>query len=301
MRNDGVPARSMASEMARPSLFHQASSMSSTSRCGISLSLLCRKLRGERSSLRSVISPHVAFTRGASSRNGSRRLTSVRQQSQPLLVIHGLPRYKFLGKHIHSAKESQLDEKLHKIQVSKDQGAGLSHLVANTLEMDWHLGPVKAGTVVMAEVVPFVHEVHLIHNGHGISEIILRTFWVTESVLDPCGDGVDEIHAEKRNQHEHRPNSPIANKDGSEVSVVARHSPEHASSVLFIAPRFKVGVGSKPQDRPNVVREIPQEIEPASSIIADRVASVVGSAVLSMVETHMSGPAQFRNVAIKVP
>src|SRR6266566_800973 len=226
---------------------------------------------------------------------------TLRQQGQFLLRIHGLPRDKFLGKHIHSAKEGQLDEKSHKIQVPEDQRASLSHPVADPLEMDWHLGPVEAGTVVMAEVVSLVHEVHLIHNGHGISEIILRTFWVTESVLDPCGDCVDKIHAEKRNQHEHRPNPPIVNKDSSEVSIVARHSPEHASSVLFIAPRFKVGVGSESQDRPNVVREIPQEIESASSIIAHRVPSVVGSAVLSMVETHMSGPAQFRNVPIKVP
>src|SRR5713226_5364162 len=199
MRNDGVPARSMASEMARPSLFHQASSMSSTSRCGISLSLLCRKLRGERSSLRSVISAHVAFTRGASSRNGSRRLTSVRQQSQPLLVIHGLPRYKFLGKHIHSAKESQLDEKPHKIQVPKDQGAGLSHLVANPLKMGRHLGPVQGRSVVMTEVVSFVHEVHLIKDGHGIYKIILWMFRVTEGVLNPRGDCHDRVHGEKRN------------------------------------------------------------------------------------------------------
>src|SRR6266850_7038718 len=142
-----------------------------------------------------------------------------RQQSQSLLVIHGLPRDKFLGKHIHSAKEGQLEEKAHKVQVPEDQRASLSHSPANLLEMDWHVGPVKASAVVMTEVVSFVHEVHLTHNGHGISEIILRTFRVTESVLDPCGDCVDEIHAEKRNQHEHRPNSPIVNKDSSEVSI----------------------------------------------------------------------------------
>src|SRR6267142_786894 len=149
----------------------------------------------------------------------------LRQQSQSLLVIHGLPRDKFLGEHIHSAKEGQLQEKSHKIQVPEDQRAGLSHPVTNPLEVDWHLGPVKAGTVVMAEVVSLVQEVHLTHNGHGISEIIFRTFWVTEGVLDPCGDCVDEIHAEKRDQHEHRPNSPIVNKDSSEVSIVTRHSP----------------------------------------------------------------------------
>jgi hypothetical protein len=43
--------------------------------------------------------------------------------------------------------------------------------------MDRHLGPVKASTVVMAEMVSFVHEVHLMHKSHGIGEIILRTFW----------------------------------------------------------------------------------------------------------------------------
>src|SRR6266851_8915640 len=94
--------------------------------------------------------------------------SSLSQQSQSLLVIHGLPRDKFLGQHIHSTKESQLDEKLHKIQVPKDQGAGLSHLVANPLQMGGHLGPVQARSVVMTEVVSFVHEVHLIKNGHGI-------------------------------------------------------------------------------------------------------------------------------------
>jgi hypothetical protein len=147
------------------------------------------------------------------------------QQSQSLLVIHGFPRDKFLCKHIHSAKEGQLEEKSHEIEVPEDQRASLSHPVAYPLEMDWHLGPVEASTVVMAEVVSFVHEVHLIDKGHGISEKIFGTFWVTESVLHPCGDCVDEIHAEKRNQHEHRPNSPIVNKDSSEVSIVARHSP----------------------------------------------------------------------------
>src|SRR5258708_11449774 len=167
--------------------------------------------------------------------------------------------------------------------------------------MDWHLGPVKASSMVVAQVVSFVQEVHLIHNRHGIRKIILRTFWITESVLDPCGDCVDEIHAEKRNQDEHSPNSPVVNKDRSEVSIVARHSPVHASPVLFIASRFKVGVGSKPQDRPNVVGEIPQEIESARSIVAHVGASVVRSAVLSMVKTHVSRPAQFRTVPIQIP
>jgi len=58
----------------------------------------------------------------ASSRNGSGGLSSTGQESQPLFVIHGLPRDKFLGKHVHPAKKSQLDEKLEKIQVAKDQG-----------------------------------------------------------------------------------------------------------------------------------------------------------------------------------
>lgn len=124
-------------------------------------------------------------TRDGSSRNGSGRLSSVGQQSQPLFVIHGFPGDKFLGEDMHSAKESQLDEKLHKIQVAKDQGAGLSHLVANALQMSGHLGPVQAGSVVMTEVVPFVHEVHVIKDGHGIYKIILGMFRVTEGVLNP--------------------------------------------------------------------------------------------------------------------
>src|ERR1700736_6585608 len=47
--------------------------------------------------------------------NDSRRLSSAGQQGQPLFVIHGRPRDKLFGKHIHPAKKSQLDEKLQKI------------------------------------------------------------------------------------------------------------------------------------------------------------------------------------------
>src|SRR5271165_3569893 len=167
--------------------------------------------------------------------------------------------------------------------------------------MRWHLGPVKAGTVVMAEVVSLVHEVHLVHNRNGIYKIIFGMLWITEGVLHPCGDGIDEIHAQKWNQDEQRPNSPVVDKDSCEVSIVARHSPEHALSVLFIASRSKVGVGSNPQDRPNVVREVPEEIEPAGSVVTHICASVVGSAVLSMVKTHVGGPAQFRSVPVQIP
>src|SRR6266849_1511770 len=134
-----------------------------------------------------------ALSRDASSRSRSRRLSSLRQQSQSLFVIHGLPRDKFFGKHIHSAKQSQLDEKLHKIQVPKDQGAGLSHLVANPLQMSRHLGPVQPRSVVMTEVVSFVHEVHLIKDGHGICKIIFGILRVTEGVLNPGGDCHDEV------------------------------------------------------------------------------------------------------------
>src|SRR5258708_19922333 len=114
----------------------------------------------------------------------------LRQQSQSLLAIHGLPRDKFLGKHIHSVKQGQLEEKSHKIQVPEDQRAGLSHPVTNPLEVDWHLGPVKTGTVVMAEVVSLVQEVHLTHNGHGIRKIIFGTFWATKTVPDPSHDSI---------------------------------------------------------------------------------------------------------------
>src|ERR1700686_1530764 len=99
--------------------------------------------RAKNSKLRRDVAMKVlpqACTRDASSRNRCRGLSSLRQQSQPLFVIHGLPRDKFLSKHIHPAKESQLEEKLHEIQIAKDQGAGLPHLVANPLHMGRHLG-----------------------------------------------------------------------------------------------------------------------------------------------------------------
>lgn len=167
--------------------------------------------------------------------------------------------------------------------------------------MGRHFGPVKPSTVVMAEMVPFVHEVHLIYDRHRIREIVLGMIWITESVLDPCGNCIDEIHAEKRNQDEHGPNSPIVNKDNREIRIVAGHSPEHALSILFVMSRPKVGVGSYSQYRPNVTREVPQEIESARSIVAHVAASVVGSAVLSVVQAHMSRPTQFRSVAIQIP
>jgi hypothetical protein len=46
-----------------------------------------------------------AFARDALSRDHSRRLSSLRQQSQPLFVIQGLRRDQFLGKHIHFSRE----------------------------------------------------------------------------------------------------------------------------------------------------------------------------------------------------
>src|SRR5260370_24306518 len=141
--------------------------------------------QGQRPSLsRGVMTSGAALTWGLS-QSRHPEAGPLRQQGQFLLVIHGLPRDKFLGKDIHSAKDGQLDEKSHKIQIPEHQHASLSHPVANALEMDWHLGPVKAGTVVMAEVVSFVHKVHLIQNGHGISKIIFNMFWVAESVLHP--------------------------------------------------------------------------------------------------------------------
>src|SRR5208283_1630078 len=100
--------------------------------------------------------------------------------------------------------------------------------------MGWHLGPVQARSVVMTEVVSLVHEVHLIQDGHGISEIILGVFRVAEGMLNPCGDCHDEVHEEKRNQHEYDPNSPFVNKDSSEINAVPRYSPQHTFSVLFL-------------------------------------------------------------------
>src|SRR5262249_44731264 len=97
-----------------------------------------------------------------------------------------------------------------------------------------------------------------------------------------------------------RTNSPVVDKNSREVSVVARHSAQHASSVLFVAFRTKIRVGSEPQDRPHVVREIPQEIELAGSIVAHRVAGVVESSVLFVVQTHVSGPAQFRKILVEI-
>src|SRR5712671_1704213 len=128
----------------------------------------------------------------------------------------------------------------------------------NPLEMDRHLGPVQASSVVMTKVVSFVHEVDLIKNGYSMRKVVLGPFRVVKSVLDPCGYCRDEVHAEKRNQHEHDPNSPVVDSDSSEVGTVPRYTPQQASSVLFIATSLKVGVWGNPQNRPNVVREIPQ-------------------------------------------
>src|ERR1700730_18108226 len=166
--------------------------------------------------------------------------------------------------------------------------------------MGRHFGPVQTRSVVMTEMVPFVHEVHLINDCDGIHEIIFGMSRVTESVLNPRGDCHDEVHAEKRNQHEKEPNSPIVNEDSSEIEEVPRHSPQHASLILYIASGFEVRVGNKPQGRPNVVRKIPKEMQPAGSIIANRGDSIVGSAVLFVVEADMNGPTPLGKVSIQI-
>src|SRR5215469_2321394 len=55
MRSHGVPARSITSEMATPSAFHQACSSESPSRYGIAASMLSRNPRGERRRSKSAI------------------------------------------------------------------------------------------------------------------------------------------------------------------------------------------------------------------------------------------------------
>ena len=52
---------------------------------------------------------------------GVLRLGPLQQQRQSLFLLHRLPRNKFLGEHIHSAKQRQLEEKSKKIQVPEDQ------------------------------------------------------------------------------------------------------------------------------------------------------------------------------------
>jgi hypothetical protein len=57
---------------------------------------------------RDVVAVNVlpqAFARDALSRDHSRSLSSLRQQSQPPFVIQGLPRVQFLGTHIHFSPE----------------------------------------------------------------------------------------------------------------------------------------------------------------------------------------------------
>src|SRR5262249_46836422 len=200
-----------------------------------------------------------ACPRVIASRPGLRNLTnpdpsSFRQQSQLLLVSHGLPRDEFPCKHIYSPKEGQIEEKSDKIQVAEDQRPGLSHLVANPLEMDRHLSPMQASSVVMTKMESFVHEVDFIKDRHGMRKVIPWMLRVMEGVLDPCSDSRDEVDAKKRNQHEHGPNSPIVDKNRCEVDIVPRYTPEQASSTPLIAASFEVSVWSNPQNRPNVVR-----------------------------------------------
>jgi len=139
-------------------------------------------------------------------------------------MIHGIPGHKFLSEHIHPAQERQLEEKFEEIQIPEDQRVGLSHPFAKALEMDGHLRPMKTRTVVVAEVVSFIHKVDFIDDGNRICEIIIGLLWVTEGVLNPSGDGIDKVHAENGNHYEAHPNSPVVNKDSDAVTVEARHS-----------------------------------------------------------------------------
>src|ERR1700689_1076092 len=227
-------------------------------------------------------------------------LGSLCQQSQPFFVIHGLPGDKLICEHIHSAQDGQLEEKLHHIQVAEDQGAGITHLVADAVEMGGHLGPVQAGTVVMAQVVAFVHEVQLVEERHGVCKIIFGMFRIAEGVLHPGGERHDEVHAEQGNQHVHDSNSPIVNKDSGEEEVVSRHAPQNSAAVFFVTFGFEVSVGSQAQGGPNVVGKIPQEIQRAGAIVAAGGDGVVGAAVFAMVQADVNGPVQFRDVAVQI-
>jgi hypothetical protein len=70
--------------------------------------------------------------------------------------------------------------------------------------------------------------------------------------------------------------------------------------VLYIASSSEVGVWSKPQRGPNVVRKIAKKMEWIRSIVANGGGIIVGSAVLFMVETDMNGPSQFGQVPIQI-
>src|SRR3974390_960949 len=179
------------------------------------------------------------------------------QQCQSLLMTHGIPRDKLLSKHIHPAQESQLDEKSEEIQITEDQRVRLSHPLPKPLKMDGHFAPMQTRAVVVAEVVSLVHKVHLIHDGNRIREIIIGPLRVTESVLNPCGDGINEIHAENGNQNKEYPDSPVVNKDGRAVGVKAGPPSQHPPTVFLVTVGPEVGEGSEPQNRPDVVRDIP--------------------------------------------
>src|SRR6202167_1158152 len=235
-----------------------------------------------------------------SRRDGSGGLGSLCEQSLALFVIYGLQGDKFFGQYIHSAQDGQLEEKLHHIQVAEDQGAGIAHLVADAIEMRRHLGPVQAGTVVMAQVVAFVHEVQLVEERHGVCKIIFGMFRIAEGVLHPGGERHDEVHAEQGNQHVHDSNSPIVNKDSGEEEVVSRHAPQNSAAVFFVTFGFEVSVGSQAQGGPNVVGKIPQEIQRAGAIVAAGGDGVVGAAVFAMVQADVNGAIQFRNVAVQI-
>ena len=139
-------------------------------------------------------------------------------------MIQGIPWGEFLRQDIHSSEESQFEEKSEEIQVAKDKRVRFFHPLAQPLEMAGHFGPMETRTVMVTEVVSFIHKVHLVHDSNSVREIIIRPLWVTERVLDPRGDGVDEIHAENRNQYVKHPNSPVVDKDQRAVAVETRHS-----------------------------------------------------------------------------
>src|ERR1700722_6648977 len=124
----------------------------------------------------------------------------------------------------------------------------------------------------MTKVVPFVHEVDLIKNGYGMRKIVLGLFRVVKGVLDPRDYCREEVHAEKRNQHEHGRDSPVVDSDTPEEGIVRRQPPKF-------------------------VREIPQEVQSTHSIVAPGLRGVIESAILSMVEMDVNRPIEFRNVA----
>src|SRR6516162_7715288 len=150
-------------------------------------------------------------------------------------------------------------------------------------------------------MVAFVHEIHVVTEGYGVSKIIVRTPRIVEGVLDPRNHRSDEVDAEQRNQREEQTDAPLVDGERRKENSVTTHPPEQSAAVGRIAARFEIQVRLDSENSPGVPRKIAKEIEAAGAVVVCVETIVLEAAVFAMMQADMDGAIKLRNISVKIP